>query len=239
MFPKHKQMQNICLDMCQVWGTLGHPALHCKQFQRSWGIQKPCPHVYGPGFSHLCSASWLFKEWILLTDFWDSESETLSDSLPEGQLTSLQSKRAGGGEGSLDQADSPLISPPHLLWLVRAELASPGAVWREEGVFVTEKERGTGGQMEWEGPQPALWEKVMHLMYSNGTPDWGAIWSPGYCIIPSHSPVETTFSCRNPTVHWVTRLPLVFPTTLIQKGKIKNTRSTLASDPRTPFIIRV
>lgn len=26
MFPKHKQMQNICLDMCQVWGTLPYIA---------------------------------------------------------------------------------------------------------------------------------------------------------------------------------------------------------------------
>ena len=68
------------------------------------------------------------------------------------------------------------MAAPPPLWLAVAELAGTGAVEGEEGVFVTERERGTGGQMEWEGPQPALWEKVMHLMYSNGTPDWGVLW---------------------------------------------------------------
>lgn len=104
---------------------------------------------------------------------------------------------------------------------------------------MAEKERGTGGQREWEGPQPARGEKVMHLMRSNGTPDRGAIWSPGHRVIPSRSPVEATFSCRNHSVNWVKQLPLVSPTAVIQKGNVKHIRTTLASDPGASFTVRV
>lgn len=155
------------------------------------------------------------------TSYWalDSEPVTLLEPLPEGQLTVLE--RAEGRQ-ALAKLAAPDIStlPPPLLWLARVKLAGTGTVWREEGGFVTEKERRTGGQMEWEGPQPALCEKVMHLMYSNGTPDWGAIWSPGYHTIPSYFSVETTFSCRNHNVNGSSSCQWYFLLISCRSGKL-------------------
>lgn len=51
--------------------------------------------------------------------------------------------------------------------------------------------------------------------------------------------VQTTFSCRNQSVIWVKQLLLAFLTAVTQKGKVKNTRSALATDPSSSFVIRV